>query len=97
MSDAFRGQRTVFAMEISFVIHFEDVIAVGKRRVTNDIVHVGHGYHVTFGGTAIKFDRTLNPIQGGVVLLQPIMTQVNGKIVQVMNQEENVFTMSLDG
>ena len=84
-------------MKISPVIHLEDVISSSKRCVTNDIVHVGRGYNVTFGGTSVKLDRTLNPIQGGIVLLQPIMAQVNGKIVQVVNQEKNVFAMSLDG
>ena len=84
-------------MKVSLVIHFEDMISVGKRCVTDDIIHVGRGYNITFGGAAIKLDRTLNPIQGRIVLLQPVMTQVNGKIVQVVNQEKNVFAMSLDG
>ena len=84
-------------MEISLVIHFEDVISVGKRCVADDVVHVGRRYHVAFGGAAIELDRALNPIQGRVMLLQPIMTQVNGKIVQVVDQEKNVFAMSLDG
>ena len=84
-------------MEISLVIHFEDVISVGKWRVADDVVHVGRRYHVAFGGAAIELDRTLNPIQGRVVLLQPIMTQVNGKIIEIVDQEENVFVVSLDG
>ena len=68
-------------MEISLVIHFEDVISVGKGCVADDVVHVGRRYYVAFGGAAIKLDRTLNPIQGRVMLLLPVMTQVNGKII----------------
>ena len=68
-------------MEISFVIHFEDVIAVGKRHVANDIVHVSRGYNVTLGGTAIKLDRTLNPIQA---VVDPVKS--NGSLAQPVNK-----------
>ena len=85
--DAFRSQRPIFVMEISFVIHFEDVISIGKWRVANDIVHVGRGHNVTLGGTSVKLDRALNPIQGRIVLLSPVMAQVNGKIIKVVDQE----------
>ena len=64
-----RSQGPIFIMEVSFVIHFENVIAIGKWRIANDIIHVGRGYNIALRGTAIKLDRTLNPIQGRVVLL----------------------------
>ena len=56
-------------METSLVVHLKDVITIGKRCVTNNVIHVGCGYNVTLGGTSIKLDRTLNPIQGRIMLL----------------------------
>ena len=96
-SDPFHSQGSIFAMEISLAIHFKDVISISKQCVVNNVIHVSRGHDVALEGTSIKFDRTLNPIQGRIGLLQPLMTQVNGKIVKVMDQEEDVFAMSLDG
>ena len=65
-SDAFCSQESIFAMEISLVIHFKDVISIVKWCVANNIILVGHGYNVTL---EVKVNRTLNPIPGSIVLL----------------------------